>query len=69
MGIVHRIDLRASENRVLRAIFGPKREEVTYDWRKLHSEELRNFYSPDIIRMINSRRMRSVWHVALIGKK
>jgi hypothetical protein len=47
------------ENRVLRRIFGPKRDEVTGEWRKLHSEELRNLYSsPDIIRQVKSRRMR-----------
>jgi hypothetical protein len=46
------------ENRVLRRIFGPKRDEVTEDRRKLHSGELHNLYSsPDIIRMIKSRRM------------
>jgi hypothetical protein len=50
---------RVFENRVLRRIFGPKREKVTAGWRKLHIEELHNFYpSPDIIRMIKSRRMR-----------
>jgi hypothetical protein len=47
------------ENRVLRRIFGHKRDEVTGDWRKLHNEELHNLYSsPNIIRMIKSRRMR-----------
>jgi hypothetical protein len=47
------------ENRVLRRIFGPKRDEVTRGWRKLHNEELHNLYSsPSIIRMIKSRRMR-----------
>jgi hypothetical protein len=47
------------ENRVLRRIFSPKRDEVTGDWRKLHNEELHNLYSsPSIIRMIKSRRMR-----------
>jgi hypothetical protein len=47
------------KNRVLRRIFGPKRDEVTGDWRKLHSEELHNFYSlPNIIRMIKLRRIR-----------
>jgi hypothetical protein len=46
------------ENRVLRRIFGPKREEVTGGWRKLHNEELHNFYSPpSIIRMIKSSRI------------
>jgi hypothetical protein len=45
--------LRVFENRVLRSIFGPKREKVTGDWRKLHNEELRNWYSsPNVIRMI-----------------
>jgi hypothetical protein len=47
------------ENRVLKRIFGPKRDEVTGGWRKLHNEELHNLYSsPSIIRMIKSRRMR-----------
>jgi hypothetical protein len=47
------------ENRVLRRIFGPKRDEVTGEWRKLHNEELLNLYSsPDIIRQVKSRRMR-----------
>jgi hypothetical protein len=51
--------LRVFENRVLRRISGPKRDEVTGDWRKLHNGELCNLYSsPNIIRMINSRRMR-----------
>jgi hypothetical protein len=47
------------ENRVLRRMFGPRRDEVTGDWRKLHNEELHNLYSsPNIIIMIKSRRMR-----------
>jgi hypothetical protein len=47
------------ENRVLRRIFGPTRDEVTEDWRKLHNEELHNLYSsPNTIRMFKSRRMR-----------
>jgi hypothetical protein len=51
--------LRVFENRVLRRIFGPKRDEVKGDWRKLHNEELHNLYSsPNIIRMIKSRGMR-----------
>jgi hypothetical protein len=53
------------ENTVLRRIFGPKRDEVTGGWRKLHNEELHNLYSsPNIIRMIKSRRMRWTGHVA-----
>jgi hypothetical protein len=56
------------ENRVLRRIFGPKRDEVMGDWRKLHNEELHTFYSsPNIIRMIKSRRMRWAGHVARMG--
>jgi hypothetical protein len=51
--------LKAFENRVLRRIFGPKRDEVTGEWRKLHNEELSDLYSwPSIIRIIKSRRMR-----------
>jgi hypothetical protein len=58
------------ENRVLRWIFGPKRDEVTGEWRNLHNEELRDLYSsPSIIRMIKSRRMRWVVNVARIGEK
>jgi hypothetical protein len=50
---------------VLRGIFGPKRDEVTGEWRKLHSGELHNLYSsPDIIRQIKSRRMKWAGHVA-----
>jgi hypothetical protein len=53
------------ENRVLRRIFGPKRDEVTGEWRKLHNEELHNLYStPDIIRQVKARRMRWAGHVA-----
>jgi hypothetical protein len=62
--------LRVFENRVLRRIFGPKRDEVTGEWRKLHNEELHNLYSsPNIIRMIKSRRMRWAWHVARMREK
>jgi hypothetical protein len=50
---------------VLRRIFGPKRDEVTGDWRKLHNEELHNLYpSPNTTGMIKSRRMRWAWYVA-----
>jgi hypothetical protein len=62
--------LRVFENRVLRRIFGPKRDEVTGDWRKLHNEELHNlYYSPYIIRMIKSRRMRWTGHVTRMGRR
>jgi hypothetical protein len=55
------------ENRVLKRIFGRKRDEVTGDWRKLHNEELHRLYSsPSIIRMIKSSRMRWAGHVARI---
>jgi hypothetical protein len=58
------------ENRVLRIIFGPKRDEATGEWRKLHNEELHNFYSsPDIIRQVKSRRMRWAGHVARMGEE
>jgi hypothetical protein len=57
------------ENRVLRRIFGPKRDEVTGDWRKLHNEEFHNLYSsPSIIRMIKSRMVRWAGHVARMGR-
>jgi hypothetical protein len=51
------------ENRLLRKIFGPKRDEVTGEWRKFHNEE------PNIIRIIKSRRMRWAGHVARMGEK
>jgi hypothetical protein len=61
--------LRVFENRVLRRIFGPKRDEVTGEMRKLHNKELHNLYSsPSIIR-IKSRRMRWAGHVARMGEK
>jgi hypothetical protein len=57
--------LRVFENRVLRRICGPKRDEVMGGWRKLHNEELHNlYYSPSIIRMIKSRRMRWAAYIA-----
>jgi hypothetical protein len=62
--------LRAFENRVLRRIFGPKRDEVMGEWRKLHKEELCDLYSsPSIIRIIKSRRRRWAGHVARMGAK
>jgi hypothetical protein len=58
------------ENRVLRRIFGPKRDEVTGGWRKLHNEERHSLYSsPSIIRMIKPGRMRRTGHVARMGTK
>jgi hypothetical protein len=62
--------LRVFENRVLRRIFGPKRDEVTGDWRKLYNEELHNLYSsPNIIRMFKSRTMRLAGHGARSGRR
>jgi len=61
--------LRVFENRVLRRIFGPKRDEVRGEWRKLHNEKLNDLYcSPNILRVIKSRRMRWAGHVARMGK-
>jgi hypothetical protein len=58
------------ENRVLRRTFGPNRDEVTGGWRKLHNEELHKLYcSPNIIKMIRSRRVRWTGHVARMGEK
>jgi hypothetical protein len=61
--------LRVFENRVLRSIFGPKRDEVTGEWEKFHNEELHDLYSSSsIIRIIKSRRMRWPGHVARMGE-
>jgi hypothetical protein len=58
------------ENTMLRRIFGPKRDDVARDWRKLHNEELHNLYSsPSIIRMIKSKRVRWAGHVSRMGEK
>jgi hypothetical protein len=58
------------ENRVLRRIFGPKRDEVTAEWRKLHNKELHYLYfSPSIIRIIKSRRMKWAGHVARMDRR
>jgi hypothetical protein len=58
------------ESRVLRRIFGPKRDEVTGEWKELHNEELHDLYSsPSIFRIIKSRRMRWARNVVPMGKK
>ena len=62
--------LRAYENRVLRGIFGPRRDEVTGEWRKLHNKQLNDLYcSPNIVRVIKSRTMRWAGHVARMGER
>jgi hypothetical protein len=62
--------LRVSKNRVLRRVFGPKRDEVTGEWRRLHNEELNYLYSlPNIVRVVKSRRMRCAGHVACTGEE
>jgi len=62
--------LRVFENMVLRRIFGPIRDEVTGEWRRLHNKELNDLYcSPNIVRVIKSRRMRWVGHVARMGEE
>jgi hypothetical protein len=60
--------LRVFENRVLRRVFGPKRDEGAGEWRKLHIEELNDLYPlPNIVRVVKSRRMRWAGHVARMG--
>ena len=62
--------LRVFENKVLRRLFGPRRDEVTGEWRRLHSEELNDLYSsPNIVRVIKSRRTRWDGHVAQMGEE
>jgi hypothetical protein len=62
--------LRVFENRMLRRIFGPKRDEVTGEWRKLHNEGLNDLYcSPSIVRVVKSRKMRWTGHVARMGER
>jgi len=62
--------LRVFENMVLRRIFGPRRDEVMGEWRRLHNEELNDFYSsPNIVWVIKSRRMRWAGHVACMGEE
>jgi hypothetical protein len=60
--------LRVFENTVMRSTFGPKRDEVTREWKRLHNKELDALYSsPNIIRVIKSRRLRWTGHVACMG--
>jgi hypothetical protein len=61
--------LRVSENRVLRRIFGPKRDELTREWRKLHSEELNDLYSLNIVWVIKLTRMRWAEHVGRMRER
>jgi len=62
--------LRVFENMVLRRIFGPRRDEVTGEWRRLHNGELNDLYSsPNVVRVIKSRRMRWAGHVARMGEE
>ena len=62
--------LSVFENRVLRRIFGLERNEVTGEWRRLHSEELNDLYcSPNIVQVVKSRRMRWAGHVACMGER
>jgi hypothetical protein len=69
LAVRKKVRLRVSENRVLRGLFGPEREEVTGGWRRLHTEELHNLYaSRSFIRVVKSRKMRWEGHVARTGE-
>jgi len=62
--------MRVFENRVLKRLFGPKRDEITMEWKNLHNKELNDLYSsPNIVRVIKSRRMRWEGHVARMGER
>ena len=61
--------LRVFENMVLRRKFGPRRDEVMGEWRRLHNEELNDLYSPNIVRVIKPRRMRWAGHVVRMGEE
>jgi hypothetical protein len=70
VGLREERGLRVFGNRVLRRVFGPKRYEVTGEWRKLHNEELNDLYSlPNIVRLVKSKRMRWAGHVTLMGRR
>ena len=65
-----KVDVKVFENMVLRRIFEPRRDEVTGEWRRLHTEELNDLYcSPNIVRVIKSRRVRWAGHVARMGEE
>jgi hypothetical protein len=62
--------LKVFENRVLRRVFGPRRDDVKGEWRKLHNDELNDLYSlPNMVRVVKSRRMRWAGHVARMGEE
>jgi hypothetical protein len=68
--LIEECRLRVFENRVLRRIFGPKRDEVTGEWRRLHNKELYALYSSsNIMQVIKSRRLRWAGHVARMGER